>query len=195
MSLNPNDRQRYIDEFVASIEHGQRLVQGKGEFNRPILMKVEGVNAYLLVMADRIRIQKKDEKVFLNQGFKPNHDIPLSQISGVRLKKPTTMGSGYIQFLLAGADESQAADIRRDENVVFFKGPNEAEFEKIKAAVEMKISAPRIPDNGLRNPGYSQSQPRAISYIEELEQLAALRTKGVITEEEFAAKKRKILDI
>jgi len=34
-----------------------------------------------------------------------------------------------------------------------------------------------------------------MSYIEELEQLAVLRNKGVITEEEFVAKKRQILGI
>jgi predicted Zn-dependent peptidase len=41
----------------------------------------------------------------------------------------------------------------------------------------------------------TRPQPRAASYIEELEQLASLRNKGIITEEEFAAKKRQILGI
>ena len=197
MNFNPDEKQSYIDEFAASIEHGQRLVQGKGQFTRPIVMKAEGVSAHLLLLSDRLRIQKKEEKTFLNQGFKPNRDIPLAQISGIRLKKATTLGNGYIQILVNGADETRMTDARRDDNTVLFRGAHEVDFEKIKMAIEMKLAAAEIDTAGIRimNPTPSQPQPREMSYIEELEKLAALRDKGVLTEDEFAAKKRKILGI
>ena len=68
-----------------------------------------------------------------------------------------------------------------------FRGARQPDFDKIKAAIETKMAAART----------TVTRPRlsTMSYIEELEQLAVLRNKGVITEEEFAAKKRQILGI
>jgi hypothetical protein len=188
MMLNPEDSQRYIEEFAASIEQGRRLVKGKGQVMGPILMRAEGVNANLLLLDDRVRIQRREEKTFSQQGFRGNRDILFSQIASIRLKKATTMGSGFIQFLLSGRNETGNHDnAARDENTVMFRGARQVEFDRIKAAIEMKMATARTIT--------TRPQPRAASYIEELEQLASLRNKGIITEEEFAAKKRQILGI
>ena len=37
--------------------------------------------------------------------------------------------------------------------------------------------------------------PQAKSYVQELEELAALKEKGILTEEEFQAKKKQILNL
>jgi hypothetical protein len=187
MGLTPEERQSYLDEFAASLEQGQRIVRGKGQVVGPISMRAEGVNANLLLLEDRVRIQRREEKTFLNQGFKGQKDILFSQISSVYLKKATTLGNGYIHFSLLGRDESRGPDPTRDENTVMFRGARQPDFDKIKAAIETKMAAART----------TVTRPRlsTMSYIEELEQLAVLRNKGVITEEEFAAKKRQILGI
>ena len=187
MGLTPEERQSYLDEFAASLEQGQRIVRGKGQVVGPISMRAEGVNANLLLLEDRVRIQRREEKTFLNQGFKGQKDILFSQISSVYLKKATTLGNGYIHFSLLGRDESRGPDPTRDENTVMFRGARQPDFDKIKAAIETKMAAART----------MVTRPRlsTMSYIEELEQLAVLRNKGVITEEEFAAKKRQILGI
>jgi hypothetical protein len=187
MGLTPEERQKYLDEFAASLEQGQRIVRGKGQVVGPISMRAEGVNANLLLLEDRVRIQRREEKTFLNQGFKGQKDILFSQISSVYLKKATTLGNGYIHFSLLGRDESRGPDPTRDENTVMFRGARQPDFDKIKAAIETKMAAART----------TVTRPRlsTMSYIEELEQLAVLRNKGVITEEEFAAKKRQILGI
>ena len=187
MSLTPEERQRYLDEFAASLEQGQRIVRGKGQLSGPISMRVQGVNANLLLLEDRVRLQRREEKTFLNQGFKVQKDILFSQISSVRLKKATTLGNGYIRFALLGKDETQGIDPARDENTVLFRSAHQTDFDRIKVAIETKMATSRIT---VTKPPLS-----AVSYIEELEQLAALRNKGVITEEEFAAKKRQILGI
>lgn len=187
MGLNPKDRQSYIEEFAASIEQGRRLVQGKSQFAGPILMRAEGIDAYLLLLEDRVRFQPKEERIFLSQGYKGSRDILLSRISSVRLKKATALGNGYINFLLVGESESKSPDTVRSENTLMFKAAHQAEFERLKTAIETKIATARI-----RPP---QSQARNISYIEELEQLASLRDRGIITDDEFAAKKRQILGI
>lgn len=187
MSLTPEERQRYLDEFAASFEQGQRIVRGKGQAVGPISMRATGINASLLLMEDRVRIQRKEEKTFLNQGFRAQKDILFSQISSVRLKRATTLGSGYIHFSLLGRGETRGADPNRDENTVTFRGAQQPEFDRIKSAIEARMAALKT---AVTRPPLS-----AMSYIEELEQLAALRNKGVITEEEFAAKKRQILGI
>jgi hypothetical protein len=187
MNLNPEDSQRYLEEFAASIEQGRRLVQGKGQFMGPILMRAEGINANLLLLDDRVRIQRREETNF-PQGFRGNRDILFSQIATINLKRATTMGNGFIQFLLSGRnDTGDHDDAVRDENTVMFKGAHQAEFDRIKAAIEMKMATARTVA--------ARPQARTASYIEELEQLAKLRDKGIITEEEFAAKKRQILGI
>ena len=187
MGLTPEERQSYLDEFAASLEQGQRIVRGKGQMVGPISMRAEGVNANLLLLEDRVRIQRREEKTFLNQGFKGQKDILFSQISSVHLKKATTLGNGYIHFSLLGRDESRGPDPTRDENTVMFRSARQPDFDKIKAVIETKMAAARA----------TVTRPRlsTMSYIEELEQLAVLRNKGVITEEEFAAKKRQILGI
>lgn len=191
MKLTPEERQSYIEEFATSIEQGRRLLQGKGQFMGPSLMRVEGVNANLLLLEDRVRIQRREEKTFLNQGFRSEREILLSQIVSVGFRKATTLGNGFIQFVLSGGREAADPDVARDENTILFRSARQAEFERIKAAIEMRKSAARAV-----LPQYQpQPQPRAPSYIEELEQLASLRDKGVITEDEFAAKKRQILGI
>ena len=187
MGLTPEERQSYLDEFAASLEQGQRIVRGKGQVVGPISMRAEGVNANLLLLEDRVRIQRREEKTFLNQGFKGQKDILFSQISSVYLKKATTLGNGYIHFSLLGRDESRGPDPTRDENTVMFRGARQPDFDKIKAAIETKMAAARTT--------VTRTRLSTMSYIEELEQLAVLRNKGVITEEEFAAKKRQILGI
>jgi hypothetical protein len=103
------------------------------------------------------------------------------------MKKATTLGNGFIQFYLSGKDGVGGPGAIRPENTVMFRAAHQAEFEKIKAAIEAKMAAPRV--------ALSQFRPRAISYIDELEQLASLRDRGIITDDEFAAKKRQILGI
>jgi hypothetical protein len=44
-------------------------------------------------------------------------------------------------------------------------------------------------------PAPAAAAPAAPAYVAELEQLAALRDAGVLTDEEFEAKKRKILGL
>ncbi len=187
MSPNPEERQGYLDELAASLEQGRRLIKGKGQF--PILMRAEGVNCHVLLMEDRVRIQQKEEKTFPDQVAKGVRDIPLARISLVRIRKATNFGNGYIQFALIGSASATARDPAKDENTVAFRGANEPEFARLKAAIETKLSAKGV--------AVSLTPPlrSAPAYVEELEHLAALRERGIITEDEFAAKKRQILGL
>jgi len=140
MQLTPDDRQKYVEDFAASIEQGRHLLQGKGQLMGPILMRAEGVNANLLLLEDRVRIQRREEKTFLNQGFGRDKEIVLSQISSIRLRKATKLGNGFIQIVLSGAPEVDDAEVARDQNTVLFRNTRQVEFERIKTAIEMRKS-------------------------------------------------------
>jgi hypothetical protein len=188
MSPNPEDRQGYLEELAASLEQGRRLIQGRvqhGQF--PILMRAEGVNALVLLMEDRVRIQQKEEKTFPDQAARGVRDIPLSRISMVRIKRPSNFGNGFMRFVLIGGD-AKVRDPESDENTVAFRGANEPEFERLKAAIEAKLA-------GKSSVPYTPPSRGVPVYIEELQQLAALRDRGILTEDEFAAKKRQILGL
>ena len=191
MRFSPEEKQKYIDELKASIEEGERLVRGKGRLISPILMKAEGANGQLLLLEDSVRIKRREATAFLNQGLQSDRIVPLSQIASVQLKNAGAFANGYIQFSLKGENKMKAADITQDDNAIVFRAAQQPAFEKIKTAIETKMTAAKtsIPTNIPQRASYTYQ------YIDELEKLASLRDRGIITEEEFAAKKRKILGI
>lgn len=193
MKHTPEEKQRYVDQFMASIEEGERLVKGRGQLTSPILMDARGIDGHLVLLESGIRIKRSDPMVFLIQGVKGDKEIPFSQIASIQLKKAGAFANGYIRFsLLEGhGAEGGTGDARRDENTVTFKAVQQSAFEGIKTAIEAKVAAARtaVPHQP------HQVVPKTISYIDELEKLASLKDRGIISEEEFTAKKRQILGI
>ncbi|MEU3462559.1 DUF4429 domain-containing protein [Streptomyces sp. NPDC006733] len=113
--------------------------------------------------------------------------LPVARIGAVRWKAPGWTGFGSIRFVLVGAD-SGGVDIpgpRTDPSVTFGK-EQRAEFEALCRAVETAVGqrtrAPRTP-------------PAAppISLADELERLAGLMKRGLLTRPEFERAKRKLL--
>ena len=92
--------------------------------------------------------------------------------------------NGYIQFAFIGGQEAKGAlfQATQDENTIMFTKGQQASFEKVKEIIEKKIT--------LMEKGETKS-----SNLDELEKLAGLRDKGIITEEEFNAKKKHLLGI
>ncbi len=68
-----------------------------------------------------------------------------------------------------------------DENTIMFRKSRQADFEEIKSMIEMKMKEQR-----------SKTVGRS-GTIDDLEKLAQLKDKGIISEEEFKAKKKQIL--
>lgn len=193
MKHTPEEKQRYVDQFRSSIEEGERLVKGRGRLMSPILMDARGINGHLVLLESGIRIKRSDPLVFLTQGVKGDKEIPFPQIASIELKRAGAFANGYIRFsLLEGREaEGGAGDASRDENTVTFKAAQQSAFEGIKAAIEAKVAAARtaVPHQP------HQAMPQTTSYIDELEKLASLKDRGIISEEEFTAKKRQILGI
>lgn len=148
---------------------------------------VKGTNGQLALYEDKIRISRKGLSGFLIHGLKGDKEIFLSQISSIQLKKAGLM-AGYIQFAFLGGQEAKGGLFQgmQDENTISFSGKKQnASFEEIKTMIEERIKV-------LKSSGGASGNS---SGLEDLKELKKLKDEGVITEEEFAQKKKKMLGI
>jgi hypothetical protein len=111
--------------------------------------------------------------------------IPVRSVTAVMWKPAGPVVNGYIHFSVPGGTDrrsrSQSANVRLSPNTVSFLRSQMQEFEALRNAVEEAIQ------HGL--------QPTVVpaSITEQIAQFAALRDQGILTEEEFAAKKASLL--
>jgi hypothetical protein len=141
-----------------------------------------------LILTDTGVVIKRGVKGFLLGGgmLRGDKTIPYSSIVAVQLKK-AGMTAGYIQLTLKGGSEAKSGlfESTTDENSINFHsafgGNNNELFSEAKKVIEERINAANSP---AKNSG-----------ISDLEKLAELKEKGIITQEEFNAKKKSILGL
>ena len=145
-------------------------------------MKAEGLNGIVLLFPDHLRITRKGIGTFFTHGLKGDKDIQLSSISSIQFKNAGMMSNGYIQFAFLGGRESKGGILTavRDENTVTFKKSQRVAFETLRDAVQVRLA---------------KSGSGTSSSADEIEKLASLRDKGIVTEEEFEAKKKQLLGL
>lgn len=110
------------------------------------------------------------------------------------------IGKGYIRFNIRGMNKQQPGALLTygstginigmygqsgPETKIKFYKQWEPEFREIKEIIEAKI---------IKSRDLSSNEPDKTNF-DDLEKLAELREKGIITEEEFQDKKKKILDL
>jgi len=148
-------------------------------------MHLVGDNGEIELYEDKVIITRKRLFAKLSHGFfKGDKTIYLEQISGIQIKPASSFLVGFIQFTLVGGIERTKGliDATKDENTVTFtKKDNDLAYaikEKIEELKSLK-----------------DKRIFGISTADELRKYKQLQDEGVITEEEFEAIKRKILDI
>lgn len=149
-------------------------------------MEAVGTNGRMILDGDKLTISRKGTGFLtaLNLGLQGDKIIPVSQITAVELKPPGTFVTGYFRLSINGRDPvGGAMEAVKDENAVLLGQDNMAAFEQLQGALLAAISA------------RSSSPAGGISAADEIEKLAALRDRGVLTDEEFSAKKRQLLGI
>lgn len=163
-------------------------IQPKTISNRPVFT-MQGVSGLLEVYADKLCITPKGALGFLTQGLKGTKTIPFYSITAIQFKE-SGIGSGYIQFTIPGGNESKSGlfAAAADENSFMFAGDNDTARE-IKEYIEMRIYELRSP------PSASNAQPpeRTYGLADELEKLSSLKEKGLLTEDEFIAAKKRLI--
>ena len=141
-----------------------------------------GFGRQVEIVDTRIKITRRKE-IFLSGGLPDTKEIMISQISSIQFKTVETGNNGHIQFTLIG-DQEAKKDIESDENVVIFTKEQQPAFEVLKAKIdEIRNSLDQVP------------MATPVSSLDELEKLASLRTRGVISEDEFQAKKKQLLNL
>jgi hypothetical protein len=117
--------------------------------------------------------------------------IPIHSITAIHLKPAGIMVSGYLQFTMGGAVEKRAQfgrqsfDAAGDENSIMFTKAEQPFFERFRDEVEKAIAEQRRP---------SAAAAPAPDHVTQLKGLAELRDAGVLSEDEFQAKKNDILN-
>jgi hypothetical protein len=151
-------------------------------------MTIKGYNGTLEVFDNKLVIKRG---IMYHKG-RGEKEIYLRNVSGIQLKKPG-LSSGYFQISHSGAKEHKggAWSAVYDENtIVIGSGGVYKEFEGAKRMIEQKIDALHTPA-----PQTASAPPPTSNPYDELERLAKLKEQGIITEDEFNAKKRQLLGL
>jgi uncharacterized membrane protein YdbT with pleckstrin-like domain len=136
------------------------------------------------------------DRVISREGFiaKRSMEIPLEQVNDVRFEQgifDRIVGAGTLLIQSASTTGTNSfEDIRHPEDVqrtIFHQGELNQQRSNQPAAPEPASSAPARPD------GSGDAPPLSPSVTTELERLADLRARGVLTEDEFQAQKSRIL--
>jgi hypothetical protein len=137
-----------------------------------------------LVLTDTGVLIKRGVKGFLLGGgmLRGDKSIPYSSIVAIQLKK-AGMTAGYIQLSLKGGSEAKGGLFQSasDENTVNFYNGSNGKFAEAKQLIEERMSQSH---GNNRNSG-----------LNDLEKLAELKEKGIITQAEFDAKKKQLLGL
>lgn len=114
--------------------------------------------------------------------------LPVARIGAVRWKAPGWTGYGSIRFVLSGAGSGRVggAPVPRADPSVTFGKEQQADFEALCRAVEAAVGKqPRATR--------TSAAPPPVSLADELERLAGLMKRGLLTRPEFERAKRKLL--
>ncbi len=146
-------------------------------------MEAIGNNGRMRIEGDKLVISRKGTGMLtaLNLGLQGDKIISLSQITAVELRPPGAFTTGYFRLSINGRDPiGGVTEAVRDENAVLFTKNSLASFERLQQELIGRI-------------GKSTSGPAAASVADELEKLAGLRDRGILTDAEFASEKKKLL--
>ena len=142
-------------------------------------------DSILTLYEDRITLEPKGIGK-LNKGFfKGKKEILLDSISAVQFRPAGSLVNGYLQFTLAGGNESTKGIFAatKDENSVIITKKQNEEAEYIKDKI-YELKAARS----------NSSRPaRSGSNLSQIKELKELLDMGAITQEEFDAKKKELL--
>ncbi|EGO5065343.1 hypothetical protein H6228_001249 [Enterococcus faecalis] len=152
--------------------------------NKEIIIKSPG-KTIIKVGNESLTICRKGFLNFSNMGLKGDKTISFRNISAIQLKKPGVT-NGYIQFTILGGRESRAGIFAatKDENTVMFARKYYKEMLNLKNYIEYQQKT--IFDNSASN---------QLSPADEILKLKTLLDSNIITQEEFEAKKRELLNL
>ena len=150
------------------------------------LMEATGINGKVLLFKDVVRIKRIGVGNFLSGASKIEKDILISQIASIQFKKAGLFNNGYIEFILMHNHERNDKDSNYEiyDCIVTFRPGQQRAFEAFRETLEAKLTG-----------GLNRAPSVATTDLDELDKLASLRDRRVITEDEFNRKKKQLLDL
>lgn len=144
-------------------------------------MKATGYNGAMELRGESVVLTRK---LFFGRS-KGEKAIALRSITAVQFKK-AGMTAGYLQIAFSGSKESKGGlfDAANDENTIMFYRKTQHEFEALRNEIEAR-----------RQISPATQNPRATDAASEIAKFAELHKQGLLTDEEFSAKKRQLLGI
>jgi hypothetical protein len=149
----------------------------------------KGVNGQVTVSGDWMTIGRKG---FGRLGHsKGDRRIPLGSITAVQVRPAGGIANGFLRVSIPGSPERRGGlnDATNDENAVIFTKKHADEFAAVQTYIETYIS----------NRMTAATQPQQVVHhaapdlADQIRKLASLRDDGILTEEEFQAKKADLL--
>ena len=146
----------------------------------------KGYNRQLLVKERSIVISRRGALAFMTRGLKGDTEVPLEHITSIQMKNAGLV-AGYIQFTLMGGTDAKGGLFRtdNDENFISFQRGSQKDFEQAK----------RLIDDRKAKLSRADASSAALDPMEQLAKAAELHKAGVLTDEEFAAKKKQLLGL
>ena len=135
---------------------------------------LKGMTKSVYVEEDAITISYRA----LYHGFKGDKRVPYTSITSVQFMEPGSWLAGYIQLSIKGSVEWHGPVVQ-DENAIQFDKDAD-DFRALREFIQNKMTV-------------SPTARAPSSLADELLKLASLRDQGVLTEDEFAAQKAKLL--
>jgi Domain of unknown function (DUF4429)/Short C-terminal domain len=149
----------------------------------------KGVNGQITMTGDWMTIGRKG---FGRLGHsKGDRRIPLASITAVQVRPAGSLANGFLRVTIPGSPERRGGlnDATSDENAVIFTKKHADEFAAVQTYIETYI--------GNRMATQNQPQqvvhPAAPDIADQIRKLASLRDDGLLTKEEFQAKKTALL--
>ena len=152
------------------------------------MLEAKGHNGQITIDGEWITIHRKGlGRLGHSKGDKR---IAMSTIIAVKMRPAGAVANGFIRFDQMGGPALRdkrggLSDATTDENAVIFRKSQQAAFDALREHVENYIAA--------RHSAAGAPAPAAPSVADQIKQLAELRDSGVLTEEEFGAKKADLL--
>ncbi len=116
-----------------------------------------------------------------------------SDLTSVQFRKPTAVLAGYIQFEYPGSDSRAKSPYENENSVVFNKNDEIDLMESIYKYIDKRIGESRNARNASTQSTTVVHQ--AASAADELKKFKDLLDMGIITQEEFDAKKKQLLGL
>jgi len=153
------------------------------EVGMEVLAVCNGVNGQVELLEDRVRIARRGVLGFVAHPWEGDKEILLSEITAIQFRKATWIASGFIQFVYPGCQETKGFHkSAADENAVMFWPHRNDEFIKLRDAIDTRRRELRTTETSADN-------------LVALEKLAELHKSGILTDDEFAAKKKQLLGL